>query len=63
MKVMPGILSHSDVGFLPIVGAFVKEIGIAEEFDRLCCMDSDVGPGMMATALIMDSVISFQASS
>ena len=56
MKVMPGILSHSDVGFLPIVGAFVKKIGLPEEFDRLCSLDSAVRPGVVATALIMDTL-------
>lgn len=56
MRVMPGIISHSDVGFLPIVGAFVKEIGLPEEFDRLCGMDSDVRPGVIASALVMDTL-------
>jgi len=56
MRVMPGILSHSDVGFLPIVGAFVKKIGLVEEFDRLCCMHSDVRPGVVASALVMDTL-------
>jgi len=30
MRVMPGILSQADVGYLPIVAAFVKKIGVAE---------------------------------
>ena len=30
MRVMPGILSQSDVRYLPIVAAFVKKIGVAE---------------------------------
>ncbi len=56
MRVMPGILSHSDVAFLPIVAAFVKEIGVAEEVDRLCAMESDVRPGVVVMAMILDTL-------
>jgi hypothetical protein len=44
MSMMPGLLSYADVVFLPIVAAFVKKIGIAEEIDRLCAMESDRNP-------------------
>jgi transposase len=56
MKVMPEILSYSDVGFLPIVAAFVKKIGVAEEVDRLCAMESDVRPGVAVSAMILDTL-------
>ena len=36
MRVMPGILSQSDVRHLPIIAAFVKKIGVSEEVNRLC---------------------------
>ena len=56
MRVMPGILSQADVGYLPIVAAFVKKIGVAEEVDRLCAMESDVSPGLVASAMILDTL-------
>lgn len=56
MSVMPEILSYSDVGFLPIVAAFVKKIGVAEEVDRLCSMESDVRPGVVVSAMILDTL-------
>jgi transposase len=56
MSVMPEILSYADVGFLPIVAAFVKKIGVAEEVDRLCAMESDVRPGVVVTAMILDTL-------
>lgn len=40
MRVMPGILSQSDVGSLPIVSAFTKKIGVSEEVVRLCPVES-----------------------
>lgn len=56
MSVMPGILSQSDVGFLPIIAKFVKEIGVAEEVDRLCAMESDLRPGVVVSAMILDTL-------
>jgi transposase len=56
MSVMPEILSYADVGFLPIVAAFVKKIGVAEEVDRLCAMESDVRPGVVVSAMILDTL-------
>ena len=35
MRVMPGILSQSDVRHLPIIAAFVKKIGVAEVTPQL----------------------------
>lgn len=52
MSVMPEILS-ADMGFLPLVAAFVKKIGVAEEVDRLCAMESDVRPGTVVSAIIL----------
>jgi len=56
MSVMPEILSYADMGFLPIVATFVKKIGVAEEVDRLCAMDSDVRPGVVVSAMILDTL-------
>jgi transposase len=56
MSAMPEILSYADMGFLPIVAAFVKKIGVAEEVDRLCTMESDVRPGVMVSAMILDTL-------
>jgi hypothetical protein len=38
---MPGILSQADVGYLPIVAAFVKKIGVAEVNPQLIAFKSD----------------------
>jgi transposase len=56
MSVMPEILSYANVGFLPMVAAFVKKIGVAEEVDRLCAMESDVRPGVVVSAMILDTL-------
>jgi transposase len=56
MSVTPEILSYADVRFLPIVAAFVKKIGVAEEVDRLCAMESDVRPGIVVSAMILDTL-------
>lgn len=56
MRVMPGILSQSDVGFLPIVSAFVKKIGVSEEVDRLCPVESGLRPGQAVSAMILDTL-------
>ena len=49
-------LSGCDVSFLPIVGAFVKKIGILEEVDRLCGGHSDVSAGLMVEAMVLDTL-------
>lgn len=49
-------LSGCDVGFLPIVSAFVKKIGMVEEVNRLCGNQTDVSPGQMVLALILDTL-------
>jgi transposase len=51
---MPGILSQCDVRFLPIVAAFVKTIGVAEEIDRICAGESRLKPGLAVSAMILD---------
>jgi transposase len=56
MSVMPEILSYADMGYLPMVAAFVKKIGVAEEVDRLCAMESDVRPGVVVSAMILDTL-------
>jgi len=56
MSMMPEILSYADVGFLPIVATFVKKIGVAEEVDRLCAMEGDVRPGVVVSAMILDTL-------
>lgn len=56
MSVMPEILSYSDMGFLPIAAAFVKKIGVAEEVDRLCAMESEMRPGLAVSAMILDTL-------
>jgi transposase len=56
MSVLPEILSYADVGFLPIAAAFVKKIGVAQEVDRLCAMESDVRPGVVVSAMILDTL-------
>lgn len=49
-------LSGCNVSFLPIVSAFVKKIGVVEEIDLLCGSQSDVSPGHMVLALILDTL-------
>lgn len=56
MRIMPGILSQADVRFLPIVAAFVNKIGVAEEVNRLCAMESDLSPGLVVSAMILDTL-------
>jgi len=56
MSVLPEILSYADVAFLPIIAAFVKKIGVSEEVDRLCAMESDVRPGIVVSAMILDTL-------
>jgi transposase len=49
-------LRGCDVNFLPIVAAFVKRIGISEEVNRLCGSQSDVSPGLLVEAMILDTL-------
>lgn len=56
MDIRSSNLSGCDVGFLPIVSAFVKKIGMVEEVDRLCGNQTDVSPGKMVLALILDTL-------
>ncbi|MFC1834792.1 DUF4277 domain-containing protein [Thermodesulfobacteriota bacterium] len=46
-------LSGCDVSFLPIVAAFVKQIGIGQEVNRLCGGQSDVSPGLVVEAMVL----------
>ena len=52
---MPEILSYADMGYLPMVAALVKKIGVAEKMDRLCAMESDFRPGIVVSAMILDT--------
>jgi len=49
-------LRGCDVSFLPIVAAFVKRIGIAEEVNRVCGAQSDVSPGQVVEAMVLDTL-------
>jgi transposase len=49
-------LSGCDVSFLPIVSAFVKRMGIAEEVNRMCGGQSDVSPGLVVEAMVLDTL-------
>jgi hypothetical protein len=51
MNLMPELMSpYADVGFPPVVAVLVKKIGVAEEVDHLCAMESDVRPGVAVSA-------------
>jgi hypothetical protein len=56
MGVVPEILSYGDVRFLPVAAAFVTRIGAAEEVDRLRHMESEIRPGLVASAMILDTL-------
>jgi transposase len=49
-------LRGCDVSFLPIVAAFVKRMGIAEEVNRLCDSRSDLSPGLVVEAMVLDTL-------
>lgn len=49
-------LNGCDVSFLPIVAAFVKRIGIADEVDRLCGGQSEVNAGVVVEAMVLDTL-------
>jgi hypothetical protein len=40
----------SDVPYLPIVSAYARTVGIAEEIDRLCSHDRGISPGRSVLA-------------
>jgi transposase len=46
----------SDVGYLPIVSAYARSLGIVEEVDRLCGHGSGLSPGRVVLALILDAL-------
>jgi transposase len=49
-------LCGCDVSFLPIAAAFVKRMGIAEEVNRLCGGQSEVSPGLVVEAMVLDTL-------
>jgi transposase len=49
-------LRGCDVSFLPIVAAFVKRLGIAEEVNRLCGGQNDLSPGLVVEAMVLDTL-------
>lgn len=56
MRVYPGSLLACDVGYLPIIAAYVKRLGVVDEVNRLCPSNSHVGAGEMVLALILDTL-------
>lgn len=48
--------SGCDVSLPPIVAAFVKRMGIAEEVNRLCDSRSDLSPGLVVEAMVLDTL-------
>ena len=49
-------LQASDVRFLPVVSAYVKQIGLVDEVNRLCPSDAEVSTGHVVMALILDTL-------
>lgn len=56
MSVRPEEIQAADVGFLPIIAAYVKRLGIVDEVNRLCPTRSDVNAGQVVLALILDTL-------
>ena len=56
MSVQPDEIRASDVSYMPIVAAYVKELGIVEEVNRLCPTKSEVNAGQVVLALILDTL-------
>jgi len=56
VSVYPGSLLACDVGYLPIIAAYVKRLGVVDQVNRLCLSNSDVGAGEMVLALILDTL-------
>jgi transposase len=52
----PEEMRACDVGFLPIIAAYVKRLGIVDLVNRLCPSSSEVNTGQMVLALILDSL-------
>jgi len=52
----PEEIRACDVGFLPIIAAYVKRLGIVEVVNRRCPSSSDVNVGQMVLALILDTL-------
>jgi transposase len=59
MKQLPDGLCVTDAKFLPIIAAYVKELGIVETVNRMCpnAEECDVSPGHMVAAMILDTLI------
>lgn len=49
-------IDASDVSFLPIVSAYARELGVAEEINRLCGRTKGVNAGQVCLALILDTL-------
>jgi transposase len=45
-----------DVGYLPIVSAYARTMGVVEEIDRLCHKERGVSPGRIVLALMLDTL-------
>ena len=46
----------SDVGYLPMVAAYARTLGMVEEVDRLCGRGNGISPGRVVLALILDTL-------
>lgn len=56
MPELPEEFRACDVGFLPIVAAYVKKLGIVDVINRLCPSQNDVNVGQMVMAMILDTL-------
>ena len=45
-----------DVRYLPIVSAYARTVGVAEEVDRLCHKERGINPGRIVLALMVDAL-------
>jgi len=49
-------LRACDVGFLPIVSAYARTLGVVDEVDRLCGSKRGVSDGQIVLALVLDAL-------
>jgi transposase len=51
-----GGIKATDVGYLPIVSAYARTLGLVEEIDRLCGVKEGVSYGTVVLAMILDAL-------
>jgi transposase len=57
MNHLPDGLCVSDAKFLPIIAAYVNQLGIVETVNRMCPTEGcDVSPGHMVAAMVLDTL-------